>query len=687
MIAGHENAALGGINKLEGRDYMVEQMIPVDFWDTTGYVSIPLKDSQPSDPQTYEGTGENYRTYTWDSLGSKIDFYDQCIGVPVDMSAHRLAQPPSERSGVSCPVNFEATNGKKFSVMMYDLRNFASAAPYPAPSMMTIIPVSSWKTSFMWYVPANKFETLQAYDLNVIAPSTDFDNGIKASYNGGPLKSIKAVLSLEQQFKIIPGHPGYSGVRFKLYPGSYYATGPNPFIVYNFGFRALDADGDLGDFDGDDFFFSYANPAGASLSSGDPGNFKVTVDTFCGKWHVCVHDGRKINAGIRSVSLLNDSLATQFTPGKQSSNCHFDPSFDPANFGEVELPGTDSVVCFNVEVNFPIDSAYAAIRITDNAGNLQLVELRYSPIKFSITPSSYPITFGNMKIGTDSCLFVRVKNTAAVPQMILSANLASGIRFNLTLVSSTLPIQLAAGDSVIMKLCFSASDTAFVKDTLNLALSCLTIPIELTGRGAIGLIYADDYNAGQVIVGRNASRLLIVKNIGTKPFTLTNNWTMTGSNAFSFTTIPVLPTVIQPTGQPVAVQVNYVPTAIGKDTAIIHWNTDIEAPYTQSVKSYSILTGEGVTGSSSVKELPQKLALSIRPNPANGNSIFISFTQAEEENFEVQIFDVLGRELYKRTIIGSNTAEIPIRNLQNGIYYARITCGAKIVSEKFEVVR
>ena len=130
-----------------------------------------------------------------------------------------------------------------------------------------------------------------------------------------------------------------------------------------------------------------------------------------------------------------------------------------------------------------------------------------------------------------------------------------------------------------------------------------------------------------------------------------------------------------------------MPTAIGKDTAIIHWNTDIDPPYTQSVKSYSILMGEGVAASSAVKEPAPKLAISVRPNPVTGNSVFISFSADKEKITEIQIFDVLGRVLYKQHISGQNTAEIPIRNLQNGIYYARILSDGNIVSEEFEVVR
>lgn len=695
VLAGHENAALGGLSSrsLEGRDYMVEQMIPVDFWDTTGYVSIPLKDSQPADPQSFEGVGENYRIYTWDTIGSKVLMYDACIGSPYDVPAGRLALPTQERYGVTCPVDFETTNGKKFSVMMYDLRNFANSAPYPAPSMMTIIPISRWKTSFMWYVPANQFETLQAYYVDVLGLRGDFDlnTGILASFNGGMIRPIKQVLALDGQYKQIPNHPELNGIRFKLYPGSYYATGPHPFMVYNFGFRGLDPDHDLGDFDGEEFFFSYANPTGASLSNGDPGKFGVTIDSQCGKWNICVHDLRKTDRGIRSVSLLNDSKGIQFSPGKKSVNCHLDPGFDPDNFGEVELPGTDSVVCFKVLVNFPIDTAYAAVLITDNAGNLRVVELRYTPVKLSLSPKGSPITFTNLAIGSDSCIFFTIRNDAAASQIIQSADLVFGKDFSLALLTPVLPAALQPGDSLVIKICFAARDTALVIDTLNVALECLRIPIALTGRGVVGLIYATDYDAGKVDTGVSVSRVLTVTNIGTKPFTLKNNWTITGSNAFSFITSPALPVILKPHDPGVIITVTYLPKAVRKDTATILWSTDIETPYTQSVKSYSILTGEGIVVKSSVKEPVLKSIFSVHPNPASGGSIILSFNPSQNESTDVSIYDVLGREVYKRYIIsdGSENQEvgIPIRNLENGIYYARLSVGGKTLTEKFEVMR
>src|ERR1051325_9087188 len=76
VLAGHENAALGGVSNrhMEGRDFMIEQMIPCEFWDTTGYVSIPLRDSQPADEGLFDGVGENYRTYSCEN-SSNIEMF------------------------------------------------------------------------------------------------------------------------------------------------------------------------------------------------------------------------------------------------------------------------------------------------------------------------------------------------------------------------------------------------------------------------------------------------------------------------------------------------------------------------------------------------------------------------------------------------------------------------------------
>src|SRR5207253_9841364 len=99
---------------------------------------ITLRESQPADPAVHEGVGEMYRVFSYELAATKANYWDGCRGV-TQFTTTQLAQPAVETpEGVTCPTDFEGANGHKSSVMMYDLRNFANAAPYPAPSMVTV---------------------------------------------------------------------------------------------------------------------------------------------------------------------------------------------------------------------------------------------------------------------------------------------------------------------------------------------------------------------------------------------------------------------------------------------------------------------------------------------------------------------------------------------------------------------
>jgi hypothetical protein len=633
VIAGHENGAIGGVTNrlLEGRDYEVEAMYPYDMWDTTGFVMIPLKDSQPADASAYDGVGDMYRVFTSEKPGAQINFFDACISQPIQMSAGKFQSPPTERPSVTCPVDIEATNGVKFMAMLYDQRNFANSPPFPAPSMITVIPMSRWRTSFLWYVPANKFESLQGYYVNIIAPTGDFIglNGIRASFNGGKIQPIKQVLSLEQQWKNIPNHPELTGVRFKLYPGSYYATGPNPFMVYNFGFRGLDPNNDLGDFDCDDYFFSYGLPVGVKLGSGTP-HIRVTVDTFCSYWNVCAHDSTfgLTNQGIKSVTLLDDPHQdlVKANPPKVYYNTHLDDSLDPGNTREIIFSGDDSDVCFKVLVDRPIDSAYAPLFIADDQGNAIIVDLHYTPPSVRLTPDSGRYLLSTLN--ADTCnrfVFynigktIKTKDTSYVidpnpPHDTLKRNikdtiLHTGKSFTFTsdklklsnpnyTVTSTvppLPTTLNAGDSLVIIACFNAKDTMVQRDTIELVNDCFTQPIDLIGSGATPLIIADDHDFGAVIVDSTKCAPVGVKNVGNAPLVLTVQWLMDNYGVnFTFpNAAALLPMTLKP-GQKVTLTFCFTPHAIGVDSTVQHWGTTQVNPYLHSIKDTSKLIGIGV---------------------------------------------------------------------------------------------
>jgi len=622
VIAGHENAAIGGVSNraLEGRDFMVEQMYPVNMWDTTGYVMIPTKDSYPPNPDLYEGVGQNYRTFSYNN-GVNINMYSGGVSGPIAMNTTRLAQPPPERFQEVYPVDFEGTNGKPFSVMMYENRNFATAAPYPAPSMITVIPMSRWRTSFLWYVPANKFETLQAYYVNIIGQTTDFSpaGGIMGSYNGGSIIPISQVLSLDQRFKgTIPNYPNLTGIRFKLQPGSYYATGPHPFMVYNYGYRALDPNFDLGDFDGDDYFFAYGLPVGMKLG-GSP-HMHVTIDSTCSSWNICVHDSTLglTNQGIKSVTLMDDPTGDQFDvhPGKQFYNTRLGDSLDPDNTNEINFTGEDSDVCFSVDVINVIDSAYAPLFIVDDQGGATLVELHYKPPLVQIAPDSGKYLLMPLHDPTkpDSCQSYVFKNIAkhdpkdtGYTKNNFSLNSAAlklnNPNFKITGTVPPLPTTLRAGDSAIITVCFTPTDTTTQKDTLLLSTNCKPAPVQLIGNAGIPIIWASNHDFGGVLVDSTKCDTVGVYNIGKFPFTLTTQWVLQNMGVnFTFATVGTapalgsndLPITLKP-GQKVLLDFCYTPHKEEHDSTVQNWGTTLQDPYKHSNKDSSILYGSGVT--------------------------------------------------------------------------------------------
>jgi hypothetical protein len=80
--------------------------------------------------------------------------------------------------------------------------------------------------------------------------------------------------------------------------------------------------------------------------------------------------------------------------------------------------------------------------------------------------------------------------------------------------------------------------------------------------------------------------------------------------------------------------------------------------------------------------------LNIYPNPVKGNTIILNLPP-DAKITKMSIYDVLGKEMYKQKILQqtSDQLEIPIGNLLNGIYYARLIIDGKAITQKFEIIR
>jgi hypothetical protein len=624
VLAGHEDAFIGEApsnSLLEGRDFMIEQVIPSEYWDSTGYVAIPMYGAQPEDP-TAAGYGQNYRVFT-NTRGTNIEEND-CITAQNDMSSSIYAYPTPEKRNVGCPIELHSNNGHKFGVMCYELRDQGTTEPYPAESMMSIVPMSRWRNSYLFYVPANTFELLQDYYINVIGEKNDMDNNIVFSHNGGGLSKL-STLSTKGAFNGIPNHPELKGVRYKVNPGSYYLTNPRTildpnvpidtmlqgsFMVYHYGMRAIDPDADLGDFCGDDFFFAYALPIGMTVSAGG-GNPVITVDTLCSSWHVCVHD----SVALTSATLIDDPGGNVYgRPGKVYKNVNFDLNSDPDQTGEIVFSGNDTSVCFDVLVSNPFDTAYAPLYIVDKNGHHldPILELRYKApsvkellqVPNPPNPPTYikvdTLQYGTIRVGgsnqvCSTLVFINSAPKGTNPFHISGVTMQNPKDKNFTIASTTptLPVSLKGGDTLQVQVCFSANDTISVSDSVIITTDCFNAPLLALGKGGTPLIFATDYDFGPVSVGTTKCGPIVVENRGNLPFLLTKNWLLHNTTIFSMdpTSAAQLPVTLQPGG---AISLNfcYSPTVQGpQDSTTVDWNTDIESPYTNVIKSWSYLKG------------------------------------------------------------------------------------------------
>jgi len=607
VIAGHENLGIGsvGSRSLEGRDFMVEQMMPVDYWDTTGYISIPMVDS---DPYNGDGTGENYRVYTYDTNGSTVQM-DKSIGV-VDLSIGRYYY--REQFDLEAPVNFYSTNGKKFSVFLIDQANQSNKQPYPRPSMMTIIPRSRWRNAYLWTVPSNVDERLQAYYINVIGPKDSrFVDSIFISKNGQKETPIKSAgLAMVKTWMTLPGHPDLRGVTYKVTPGSYYARASFPFMIYHYGNRAIDADGDLGDFDNDDNFFAYALPLGAVLGTGDSASMTITVDTLCTGWRVCATD-HHINGGIKGAVLADDASGDifPFTPPHgpyQYVNTSFPPDIDPNATRELIFSGLDSTQCFDVNIDNIGKDGYAPIFITDNNGNGKMIELYYKKASVSYDPTLDSVTNFGLRYVNDpkdsTFTFYNLSNSEKSYKIEEIDLIKKSPAFKILSIEPPLPVTIPKGGSIRIKVRFEYADTGTFIDSLKFKTDCFTNYWPLEGTVGTPLIIAGDHDFGYVIVGSTScSDTVTVRNVGNLPFTLTKDFKLFDDIDFSYDTTLIrvgnrnerLPIVIPPGGS-VKLYVCFKPHAEGPDSTDILHGTDIRTPFEHSIKDISHLKGYGI---------------------------------------------------------------------------------------------
>ncbi|MDP4237109.1 MAG: hypothetical protein Q8919_11740, partial [Bacteroidota bacterium] len=531
VISGHEDAWIGdGSNvSAEQRDFMIEQMTPVEYWDSVGYIGLPLVGTKAATGTG--GIGDTYRVYTYDPGTANVTANVTGFG-SYDMSTS--APHYSEHLDITGATDIFSTNGHKISVMQYDERSQGSAKPYPAPSMMTIVPHSRWRTTYNFseFDPSGITGVNPNQYIGIIADSL---NAVKVSIDGAPEGPISNLGGSINTFNNVSNRyttGNMKGGNYDVGSHTFFLHSDFPFMLYGYGMSQINYG--FGMFGNYQYNYEYAAPIGMELNTGVPPSFKVTVTerTDCSGWHICVQDTGTNNPGVKSVALANDTEAVYYhRPGLKSNNVSFDSTVAEFTAGELHpFWQSGDAYCFDVRIDNHLKQADAPIGLVDNNGNGLLIQLHRTAPTFSLatepvmSPKPDSIYFPQQTVGNQICTTFVVHNTAPAggsSLSFMSAGLKKGDAvYKVQSVTPALPASIKAGDSLVIQLCYTAKDILRHQDTLIITNGCFTIPISLDAHGATGLITAEDLTFGNIDTGLEICKTLNISNIGSAPFTL-----------------------------------------------------------------------------------------------------------------------------------------------------------------------
>ena len=597
VISGHENVGLGtvGNRSIEGRDYIIEQMLPNEYLEPTGLITIPFMDSQP---QNDEGTGENFRTYTFDTNGAQIDMHISGVGGAVAMDAGRFY--PAEKFEVEQPSGFHSRNGKKFSLMQIDIANHSSQSPFPRPSMMNIVGKKNWRTSYIVRAPYRPENIISTNYINVVGPKDGaLYDSISVSKNGAPYIKIRdAGLSAAGTYFALLGHPELRGQRYKIDTGTYHIRSPYPFMVYNYGFRAFSF-WDVIAYSGHDKFTAFSAPAGHLDSIPASNSIGFQVDTLCINYNVKLWDTVK-GAKIKAVMLLDDPTMDMIkppsgAPAYVSTNCSFVTGTAPYRTRELALDWSDSVVTVRIAKDNNSLEAEAYLYVVSTSGTtiLHLKNILSSDITGGLNPYVFKSNKYNFPIDTSTVF----KNSGSSESYVIT-DVTMTDSDTSAIVTGTIPVLpavLAPGDSLIVMFRIFPKELIGTMSYVNIiGDSCVMGSQGYIYSYKTGLIESSDANFGKVALGaKDCSKRVFVTNRGEMPFTL-QSYTFGFANYFSIAdeSAAQLPKVLAP-GDSLFFNVCYTPQGTMKDSAELQWITDIPSPYDSVYKRVSKLTGVG----------------------------------------------------------------------------------------------
>lgn len=148
------------------------------------------------------------------------------------------------------------------------------------------------------------------------------------------------------------------------------------------------------------------------------------------------------------------------------------------------------------------------------------------------------IDFGSVLVGDTACLETRVVNNGTRAATITSAYLSFPTSVFATNASTVLPKLLAPGDSLLLSVCFSPTDTFDLKRIMMFENSLgLDVQGEVHGRGVTPMLVANGFDMGARRIATFIDSSLVLRNNGNAPVTLKYD-SQTGNTAEFLHSLP-----------------------------------------------------------------------------------------------------------------------------------------------------
>jgi len=595
VIAAQENAFLGRPNILKTndddlRDYTIEQMIPMEYWDSKGYYTMPLYGSSSIHQDSTQG--ELFHIYSATDSNHLSIALEQGVATPIigKFSTLGIGQ------NVTIPQEIRSTDTQKIAVQMFDYRQEWEEAPYPAPSQTNVIPESRWRTTYSWSVPNDEVIALQNHFCNIILPK-DSLHKVFLSANGSAGQDI-AQLAVNT-INSFPNRPDLIGITIPLQPAAYEILGNTKCAVYLYGREAFDRNegANVKGNEGDNYFFSYSTIAGQAYGDESvPGAIHVTVTPSSVKWGVTIEDTDKADLGLHEISLLYDPIG--YIAGKPyiSSNVEIEPQ-------DYELITGTTEERIGIKIVNPFYAAVAYLHVVNGVGKDTVVTLIYKAPPLTVTKgigtgAQDSVDFGLVRVGTENCTYLQLKNISEKGGQSFTISSVKQLLNDkdFKIVNTVPPIKpyyiLELGDSIRINVCYQPSDTNAHWDSLIIETGWFRGKVYMGGKGITPLTIATDYTFPETLVYDTIQKSVVIKNVGTASLRLGKDFTLSDSINFSVDRSQFPQTLLP--GQSTSVVVRFHPQSELKDSVAVFWQTDMPVKYQGSIKDYSILKGIGV---------------------------------------------------------------------------------------------